>query len=196
MLQTDTFFADIERVIAEYADADVARLQIMVDELERIAMRIPRVADRCYAYQARLLVRMRAYEQAMAAVERALLLMPTDEGLLVLRGDIHRHVQAYPQAVQDYEAVVDANPEAVTARMRLAEVHQASGDFDSALREITEALKHEPRSLRLIYRRALILLDLRRPADATADLRTVARLSADDALRRKAEQRLRELGLR
>ena len=196
MLPTDTFFADIERVIAEYNDADVARLQVMVSELEHIAQRVPRVADRCYAYEARLFVRMRAYEQAMAAVERALLLMPMDDDLLVLRGDIHRQVQDYPQAVQDYAAVVEANPEAVTARMRLAEVHQASGDYGAALREITEALKHEPRSLRLIYRRALILLDLRRAGDATADLRTVARLSADDALRRKAEQRLRELGLR
>ena len=196
MLSTDTFFADVERIIAGYHDADAACLQVMVDDLERIAQRLPRKADRCYAYEARLFVRMRAFEQAMAAVERALILAPLDKDLLVLSGDIHRQAQDYPQAVQDYSTVVDANPEAVTARMRLAEVHQVSGDCAAALREITEGLKHEPRSLRLLYRRALILLDLRRAGEATADLRTVARLSADETLRRKAEQRLRELGLR
>ena len=195
MLPTDTFFRDVERVMADVNDADTARLQVMVDELERIARRLPRVADRCYAYQARLFVRLGAYEQAMAAVERALLLMPMDESLLLLRGDIHRQAQQLPQAVEDYSAVVEANPEAVTARMRLAEMHQAGGEYAAALREITEALKHEPRSLRLIYRRALILLDLRRAGEATADLRTVARLCPDDALRRKAQQRLRELGI-
>ena len=196
MLPTDTFFADVEKVIAESAEADRPRMNVLVDELERIAKRVPRVADRCHAYQARLYAQMHEFELAKAAIERALRVMPLDDNLLVLRGDIHRQAEEYSQAAQDYARVLEANPEAVTARMRLAEVHQASGDCELALRDINEALKHEPRSLRLIYRRALILIDLRRANDALADLSAVARLSPDDDLRRKAEQRLRELGVR
>ena len=196
MLPTDTFFSDIERVISEYAEADRFRLKVLVDELERIAKRVPRVADRCYAYEARLYAKMRDYELAKAAIERALSAMPLDDNLLVLRGDIHRQAEEYSQAAQDYTKVVEANPEAVTARMRLAEVHQASGKYETALSDINEALKHEPRSLRLIYRRALILLDLRRANEALADLSTVVRLSPDVDLRHKAEERLRELGVR
>jgi len=196
MLPTDTFFADVERVIAEYAESDQARMQLLVDELERIALRVPRVSDRCYAYQARLYAKMGHFVPAIAAVERALVSMPLDDNLRVLRGDIHRQAQEYSQAARDYMQVVEANPEAVTARMRLAEVHQARGDYETALSDIGEALKHEPRSLRLIYRRALILIDLRRANEAVADFRTVARLTPDEDLRHKAEQRLRELGVR
>lgn len=195
MLPTDTFFADVERVIAEYADGDHFRSKVLVDELERIAKRMPRLADRCYAYEARLYAKMREYELAKVAIERALTAMPLDDNLLVLRGDIHRQAEEYSQAVQDYTKVVEANPEAVTARMHLAEVHQASGSYEAALSDINEALRHEPRSLRLIYRRALILLDLRRAHEALTDLNTVARLSPDVELRQKAETRLRELGV-
>jgi protein O-GlcNAc transferase len=196
MLPTDTFFADVEKVIAEYAEADRPRMKVLVDELERIAKRVPRVADRCYAYEARLYAQMHDFELAKAAIEQALRVMPLDDNWLVLRGDIHRQAEEYSQAAQDYARVLEANPEAVTARMRLAEVHQASGDCEMALREINEALKHEPRSLRLIYRRGLILIDLRRANDALADLKAVVRLSPDEDLRHKAEQRLRELGVR
>jgi len=166
----------------------------MIEELDRIAERVPRTADRCYAYQARLYARLQEYEQALAAVEKARQLMPLDEGLLILRGDIHRQAQEYSQALQDYSDVLAEHPEAVTAWMRRAEMRHANGDHAQALEDINAALKHEPRSLRLLYRRALILIDLRRAVEAIADLKTVARLSPEADLKKKAEQRLRELG--
>jgi tetratricopeptide (TPR) repeat protein len=196
MLSTESFFTDIEKVIAQFTEADRPRLRKMADELALIAAKVPRTADRCYAYQARLYAKLEEYELALAAVERALQLMPMDDGLIVLRGDIHRQAQEFSQALTDYTQVVDAHPEAVTARMRRAEMLQARGDYEDAFRDVTEALKHEPRSLRLLYRRAMILVDLRRAAEAIADLKTVARLSQDDELKRKAEKRLHELGER
>jgi hypothetical protein len=72
----------------------------------------------------------------------------------------------------------------------------AVGDPARALEDINDALKHEPRSLRLLYRRGLILVDLRRSQEASADFRLVAQLSPDLDLKKKAEQRLRELGER
>ena len=196
MLPTNIFFADIEKVIAEFGDADRPRLRKMIEELSRIAERVPRTADRCYSYQARLYAKLQEYELALAAVEKALQLMPMDDNLIILRGDIHREAQEYSQALKDYSDVLADHPEAVTARMRRAEMRQANGDYAEALQDINAALKHEPRSLRLLYRRALILIDLRRAADAMADLRNVARLSQDADLKKKAEQRLRELGER
>ena len=65
-----------------------------------------------------------------------------------------------------------------------------------ALTDLNEALRHEPRSLRLIYRRGLILVDLGRVPEALTDFQNVARLSADKDLKRKARQRMRELGTR
>ena len=194
MLPTDIFFTDIEKVIAEFSDADRPRLRKMIEELDRIAERVPRTADRCYTYQARLYAKLQEYQLALAAVEKARQLMPLDDNLVLLRGDIHRQAQEYSQALQDYSDVLAEHPEAVTARMRRAEMLHANGEHARALEDINAALKHEPRSLRLLYRRALILIDLRRAVEAIADLKNVARLSPESDLKKKAEQRLRELG--
>jgi len=149
MLPTDTFFADVEQVIAEFAEADRPRARKMAEELEHIAERVPRVADRCYTYQARLYAMLQEYEQALAALDRAVQLAPLDEQLIILRGDIHRQMAEFSQALQDYTAVLEHHPEAVTARVRRAEVLYAAGDYARALQDINDALKHEPRSLRL-----------------------------------------------
>jgi tetratricopeptide (TPR) repeat protein len=194
MLPTDIFFSDIEKVIAESTDADRPRLRKLIEELDRIAERVPRTADRCYSYQARLYTKLQEYKAALAAVEKALGLMPMDDNLVILRGDIHREAQEYSQALKDYTEVLTNHPDAVTARMRRAEMLQAQGDYAKALEDINAALKHEPRSLRLIYRRALILIDLRRAPEAIADLKNVARLTPEVKLKKKAEQRLWELG--
>ncbi len=194
MLPTDTFFTDIETVMAGFTEADRPRVRKMAEELELIATKVPRVADRCYTYQARLFAKLQEYEKAIAAVERALQLMPLDDNLIVLRGDIYRQADEYSKALQDYSSVLESHPDAVTARMRRAEMRQQKGEFSEALQDINEALKHEPRSLRLLYRRALVLIDLRRAPEAIADLKSVARLSPDNDLKRKAQQRLRELG--
>lgn len=196
MLPTDTFFSDVENLIATATEADRPRLRKLAEELEHTAERVPRVADRCYVCQARLYACLQEYEQALTALDRAMQLSPLDNGLLVLRGDIHRQMEEYSQALQDYSRVLEERPEAVTARIHRAETLHAAGDLGQALQDINDALRHEPRSLRLLYRRGLILADLRRPLDAAADFRAVAQLSPDSELRRKAEQRLRELGER
>jgi len=115
---------------------------------------------------------------------------------MILRGDIHRAADEYSRALQDYTEVLNARPYSVTARVRRAELHQARGQFDEALTDVNSALKYEPRSLRLVYRRGLILMDLRRVKDAQADFQAVVRLSVDGDLKQKARERLRELGQR
>ncbi len=196
MLPTTTFFTDVERVIAETSEANRGQLQLLVDELERVANHVPRVADRCYRDQARLYAKMGKFDRALAAVERALAVVPEDGTLLVLRGDIHQQAQAYTEAAQDYAHVVEDAPEAVTAHIKLAEVHQATGHPAEALDELNIALKYEPRSLRILYQRGLILCKLSRAQEAVPDFQAVASLSPDDELRRAARQRLRELGVR
>lgn len=196
MLPTDTFFADVEKVIAEFDESDRPRLHTFIAELTRISERVPRVAERCYAYQARLYAKLQEYEQALAAVERALQLMPLDDSLILLRGDIHREAQEFSQALADYAQVLEARPDSVTARMRLSEINREKGNYQAALQDLNEALKLEPRSLRLLYRRGLVLVDLRRTIEAIADFKSVSQLSPDPDLKRKAEERLRELGER
>ncbi len=196
MLSTDVFFTDLENVIAAGEPLDRPRVRAMVAELDKVAAKLPRLADRCYAYQARLLTREEEYEQALVAIEKALLLMPLDDELLILRGDIYRAAEEFSRALQDYTHVLAVRPDSVTARLHRAEVRQAQGQYGEALVDLNEALRHEPRSLRLLYRRGLILVDLGRVPEALTDFQTVARLSADGDLKHKARQRMRELGSR
>ncbi|MCS6910995.1 MAG: hypothetical protein NZM11_10585 [Anaerolineales bacterium] len=94
----------------------------------------------------------------------------------------------------DYSRVLEQDPQAVTAHIHRAERLLAAGNPAQALQDINDALKHEPRSLRLLYRRGLVLAELRCIKDAHNDFRQVVKLSPESDLRRKAEQRLRELG--
>ncbi len=194
MLPTDSFFTDLDQTLTAFTDADRPRLRKMVEELGRMAERVPSVAEKCYAYQARLYARLQEYEQALAAVDRAIAFAPFDRDLVILRGDIHREAEEFSKAMLDYSHVLEQDSQAVTARIHRADMLLAAGKPAQALQDINDALKHEPRSLRLLYRRGLVLADLRRIAEACADFRQVARLSPESELRKKAEQRLRELG--
>jgi tetratricopeptide (TPR) repeat protein len=194
MFPTDSFFPDLDHVLNTFNDADRPRLRKMVDELERIAERVPGVAEKCYAYQARLYARLQEYEQALAAVDRAIAFAPLDRDLVILRGDIYREAQEFSKAMLDYSRVLEQDPQAVTARIHRAEMLLAAGNPAQALQDINDALKHEPRSLRLLYRRGLVLTELRRIKEACNDFRQVVQLSPESELRKKAEQRLRELG--
>jgi tetratricopeptide (TPR) repeat protein len=199
MAMTGEFVADVEKVIAAYTEANRPQAQMLIEELERMAHEpaTARMGDQCYALQAKLCVKMGLYEQAIAAVNRALQLMPVDEKLTVLRGDIYRQLQDYSHAMQDYSSVVDANTEAVTAYWHRAEMSLATGNFQLALEDINKALKHEPRQLWLIYLRAQALVGLQRMREAIADYLTVAQLCPKgEPLRAKAKDRLRELGMR
>jgi tetratricopeptide (TPR) repeat protein len=196
MSALDPRFAEAERILAAPVEPSHSRTHELIQQLDELASQAPRVADRCYAYQARLHAALQEYELALKAVARAIALMPTDSTLLILRGDIHRQFEETSQALRDYSQALESQPTAVTARMHRAEVLQAKGRFSEALEDINTALQREPRSLRLIYRRGLILVDMRRVGEAMKDFRMVAQVSPDLELKSKAEQRLHELGER
>lgn len=196
MLPEDAFFRDVQGVIAAFDDAERPRARHLIQELELLAQRAPALSERCYEMQARLFARLSEYERALTAVDRALELAPLDTGLKVLRGEIYQEQEAFSAALREYSNVLDSEPNAVTARMHRAELHQINGDPARALTDIDDALRAEPRSARLLYRRAMILIDLRRPNDAVADLRQVIALSPETELRQKAQRRLGELGIR
>ena len=194
MVPTDIFFKDVEKVLDTFADDNRTLARTMIETLDRTAQELPRVAEQCHTYQAKLYLKLKDFEAALVAIAQALEYAPNNPNLITLRGDIHRKAQDYQQALQDYSFAVELHPEAVTARLHRAEIRQTLGEPQTALDDINDALRLEPRDLRLLYRRGLIFVDLRRLGDALQDFRTVARLTPNPDLKRKAEERLRELG--
>lgn len=200
MWSEERFFFDVESVLRRFDDPgaeqpDRGQARRLVQDLELLAEREPRLAERCYALQSRIYLKLQEYEQALHSVERALSLAPLNPGLIVLRGEIHQSQDSYSAALRDFSDALERNPDAVTARMHRAEIQLAGGDPMAALVDITNALRQEPRSARLLYRRGLILTDLRRAQEACADFKAAAQLATEPALRTKAQQRLRELGV-
>jgi tetratricopeptide (TPR) repeat protein len=200
MWPDDRFLDDVEAVLERFDGPepqrpDRAQARRLVQDLELLGEREPRLAERCYGLQARIYLKLQEFEQALLSVERAIALAPLDPGLVVLRGEIHQGADAYSSALRDFSEALERNPEAVTARMHRAEIQLAGGDPKAALADINDALRQEPRSARLLYRRGLILIDLRRAHEACADFQAAAQLATDPTLRGKAEKRLRELGI-
>jgi tetratricopeptide (TPR) repeat protein len=190
----ETLFAEVEQLLAGFCEADRPAARRQVEALEALAVERPGLAERCYAAQARLYARLEEYEQALIAVEKALLLMPLDANLQLLRGDIYREAAEFTHALHEYTRIISDRPDSVTARIRRAEMRHEQGQLSEALTDLNEALRHEPRSFRLIYRRGLVLMDMGQPEPALLDFQTVARLSPEGDLRQKALARMRELG--
>lgn len=200
MWPDDRFLYDVTSVLEQFDGPeaqrpDRAQARRLVQDLELLADREPRLAERCYGLQARIYLKLHEFEQALLSVERAIAMAPLDPGLIVLRGEIYQGQDAYSAALRDFSEALERNPDAVTARMHRAEIQLAGGDPASALTDISDALRQEPRSARLLYRRGLILIDLRRAKEACIDFQAAARLATDPVLRAKAEKRLRELGI-
>jgi tetratricopeptide (TPR) repeat protein len=146
MQTTDTFFADVEQVIASLGEADIARSRQMLAELEKIAQDLPRTAARCFAYQARLHSRLGEHDQALVAANRALARAPQDMSLLILRGRVQAEAGDLVKAIADYNQVLAANPEDVQALVQRGNAYRALGDPARARADYTAALHLEPGS--------------------------------------------------
>jgi tetratricopeptide (TPR) repeat protein len=65
--------------------------------------------------------------------------------LLLQRGDRDLHNDAGGEAVADYDALLDLEPDFAEGYTRRAAARAASGDYFGAIRDIEEALKRDPR---------------------------------------------------
>jgi tetratricopeptide (TPR) repeat protein len=146
MPSTDTFFADVEQVIADFGEADVPRIRQMLAELDKIARDLPRTAARCHAYQARLHSRLGEHEQALASINHAIAGAPKDASLLIHRGRIYAEAGRYAEGIADFNHVLADDPEAVQALVHRGNAYRALGDRARARADYTAALNLEPGS--------------------------------------------------
>ena len=146
MPTTDTFFADVETVIASLETADAARIRLMVVELDKIARDLPRTAARCYTYQARLYSKTGEHQHALRAMEKAIARAPKDVSLYVYRGRILAAAGRHRQAIVDYDRALMADPEMVQALVHRGNAYKALGDTARARADYAAALDLEPGS--------------------------------------------------
>ena len=143
---TDTFFADVETVIAAFGEADVARIRQMLAELEKVASDLPHTAARCFTYQARLHSKLGEHEEAMHAIDRAVATAPNDPALRVMRGRMLAAAGRLLDAIAEYDRALAADPEAVQALVHRGNAYKALGDMARAHADYSAALNLEPGS--------------------------------------------------
>jgi tetratricopeptide (TPR) repeat protein len=143
---TDTFFADVETVIATFAPADEPRIRQMLAELEKIAGELPHTAARCFAYQARLHSKLGEHAAALAAVDRAIATAPRAPNFRVVRGRMLAAAGRLLDAIAEFDRVLAAEPDAAQTLVLRGDAYKALGDTARARADYTAALNLEPGS--------------------------------------------------
>ena len=128
-------------------------------------------------------------EAARVAADNALRLQPRLGEALLATGCYHAYCLADPGiALTFYDRARPLLPNSSYLPQLLADLHADAGDFDAAGRDYSEALRLDPRNVRLLSRHALLLVSARRYADALRgyDALLAVAPGAPDALNNKA----------
>ncbi|MBI5494272.1 MAG: tetratricopeptide repeat protein [Deltaproteobacteria bacterium] len=119
----------------------------LAEHYQRAANADPKMAVALYNLGA-LAEQRGALDEAEQHYRKAISMDPTLEYAVANLGALlERKGSPQEQVRKLYQAVVDKNPRAVAARLRLAEMELTKGDPAAAQRLTREALAHEPRSL-------------------------------------------------
>jgi Flp pilus assembly protein TadD len=119
-------------------------------ELNRAIELAPRSLSIPYEYLARIRVRAEEWDSAKEILENATRLFPDQQSLRRLLAGVHALLDSYDLAIADLRPLYDqgiAEPETYSA---LGSLYEWTGDYDSALRVLTEAYSRSPKSLPII----------------------------------------------
>lgn len=139
----------------------------------------PAVAAR--AQRARAIAHDLAGDQraAVAALDRALELTPDDPHSLTLRGEYHRVLEAYDEAIRDLDRALALNPADAFAAASRGAVHLGRADLDEALTDLDRAVELKPDYPWALVRRARVHRALGAPDRQLADLDRAVALDPD-----------------
>lgn len=140
---------------------------------------------------------------AMRDYDSAILLTPNDPELYLKRADMYDRLGMIDQAVVDYERALKIKPSFNLARLYRDESglkyltngldYKMKGDLDKAIGEYNKSIKLRPNAPEAYLYRAEIFAIRNDDVHAIADLRVVIQIATDVALRRKAEDLLRQI---
>ena len=98
---------------------------------------------------------------------------------IALRTAVFLFFTAVLIVIQSCAVLAQISPEATVYLDRAVLAYEAK-QFDEALKELEEALRHDPKSVKALYYQGLVLAALNRPADARAALEKARKLRPGD----------------
>lgn len=129
------------------------------------------------------LVNMDRTEDALALLNETLAANPS-EGLYRLRGIIHRAEGKEDEALADFGKALAMQPKDPISLLQRAEISLGRGDVKSAKRDLSEAIRVEPRvadSVAAVRVRCYIAVEEGRIADAINDMNLIVQANPEDA---------------
>ncbi len=104
---------------------------------------------------------------------------PEAPELYLLRGDLHRINGHWPEAIADFNKVLQLDRDNALAELGLGRTWLDRGQFRKALRHLDRALAREPGNVRALVSRARVYRRSGRPLEAAADYqRAIATFTA------------------
>jgi tetratricopeptide (TPR) repeat protein len=98
---------------------------------------------------------------------------------LLLRGQLHRQQERWPEAEADFDRVIELRPDLADAWAERADAARGTGRLDQALADAEEALQLDPRHLFAHCVKAHVLIQSGRVDDGRAELEAALRIEPD-----------------
>ena len=119
------------------------------------------------------------YEEARAALDKAVVAHPRSSKPLAALGDLEIELQRYNPAIDVLTRALALNPKDVSARTSLGVAHRARNESAAALREFDRALGDDPKHAAAYYFRGSTYADQNQNEQALADGRKAVELMPD-----------------
>ncbi|MEU7582260.1 tetratricopeptide repeat protein [Streptomyces sp. NPDC041068] len=118
---------------------------------------------------------------ALAALDRAVEIGPDRSHIYSLRGEVHRYLGHYEQAIKDLDRALALDPTDEVALASRGSAHQSLGHGDAALADLERALELAPDYVWALVHRGKVRSDRQEHEQAVTDLNRAAELSPDSA---------------
>jgi len=151
-----------------------------VEKVQTLLERYPEYATILQAELAGAYMAANEPEQALAAVDTALVASPTDEALLMLRAQILERSGRAGEAAELYEKIIAEHPGSLRPRLHLAELQLAAGRFIEAASHYRTCSQLAPGVGSIHLRRAVIEKRLGRLEEARLAARKASALMDND----------------
>ena len=107
--------------------------------------------------EAQLLAMVDRYNEALAILDKAEMITPTDADLFMIRGSIYSQQQKFELAIENFNKAIPLADELDLLYLNLAYVYESWGDYDKAINYLALCLEDNPENEVAMYELAFCL---------------------------------------
>jgi tetratricopeptide (TPR) repeat protein len=101
--------------------------------------------------EAQLLAMVDRYNEALAILDKAEMITPTDADLFMIRGSIYSQQQKFELAIENFNKAIPLADELDLLYLNLAYVYESWGDYDKAINYLALCLEDNPENEVAMY---------------------------------------------